>query len=157
MVTTLLSNCGAGNDTTDVDVLATVDCWLRLNDANCDDGVSTVVTTIATELDARLLGKATPKTVSLSGIVMAVVVGIVGDEVLDDGDGLLLLRMTDNDTLPISVAYESVATVAFPLALLWPLKIDPSFASTCATSSLTAHEGHPLTFFDGRAVGCIVG
>ena len=116
-----------------------------------------MVTTIATEPAARLLGKATPKTVSLSGIVMAVVVGFNGDEVLDDGDGLLLLRMTDNDTLPISVAYESVATVPFPLALLLPLKIDPSFASTFATSSLTAHEGHPLTFFDGRAVGCIVG
>lgn len=26
MVTTLLSNCGAGNDATDVDVLVTVDC-----------------------------------------------------------------------------------------------------------------------------------
>lgn len=157
MVTTLLSNCGAGNDATDVDVLAPVDGWLRLNDVNCDDGVSTVVTTIATEPAARLLGKATPKTVSLSGIVMAVVVGFNGDEVLDDADGLLLLRMTDNDTLPISVAYESVATVPFPLALLLPLKIDPSFASTFATSSLTAHAGHPLTFFDGRAVGCIVG
>lgn len=121
MVTTLLSNCGAGNAAMVVDVLEAVDCWLRLNDANCDDGVSTVVTTIATELDGRLLGKATLKTVSLSGIVMAVVVGIVGDEVLDDGDGLVLPRMTDNDTFPISVAYVSVATVLlllpFPSAL----------------------------------------